>query len=328
MRLDLNEASELAIAALVGGGFALEDAKVIAEQTIGCEMRGASEGGLSRVLSIVETYRKLDKRSEPMKISRETPVSALIDGGDQLGYLVADRAINMACDKARSNGIGIVGANNTWYTGMYVHYMEKVARQGLVAICFGSSAPRVAPHGSSEGRFGTNPIAFAFPTADEPIVLDFATSGVIVADAVLSSRTGGALEEGVAWDKDGQPTTDPAAALAGAFAVWGGHRGSGLALAIQLFGILCGGGALPADYEDCGFMAIAFRPDLFMDAEEFGKRASEYANSVRAARRLNPDMPIRMPFDRSAEFRRKTLAEGSISVDERVLRALRQMSLG
>ena len=128
----------IAIAALVGGGFALEDAKVIAEQTIGCEMRGASEGGLSRVLSIVETYRKLDKRPEPMKISRETQVSALVDGGDQLGYLVADCAINMACDKARRSGIGIVGANNTWYTGMYVHYMEKVARQGLVAICLGS----------------------------------------------------------------------------------------------------------------------------------------------------------------------------------------------
>jgi LDH2 family malate/lactate/ureidoglycolate dehydrogenase len=130
----------------------------------------------------------------------------------------------------------------------------------------------------------------------------------------------------MAWDAEGEPTTDPVAALAGAFAVWGGHRGSGLALAIQLFGILCGGGALPADYEDCGFMAIVFRPDLFMDAKEFGKRASEYAAAVRASRRIDPDKPIRVPFDRSAEFRRNALAEGSISVDARVVEALSKLT--
>jgi LDH2 family malate/lactate/ureidoglycolate dehydrogenase len=219
MKITLEEADRLATGALVAGGFTPDEAKVIAEQTIGCEMRGATEGGLSRVLSIIETYHALGKNPQPMQVSRETPVSALIDGGDQLGYLVADRAINLACEKARVSGIGIVGANNTWYTGMYVHYMEKVARQGLVAMCCGSSAPRVAPFGSSEGRFGTNPIAFAFPSADEPIVLDFATSGVIVADAVLASRTDRQLPEGVAWDKDGNSTTDPVAALAGAFAV-------------------------------------------------------------------------------------------------------------
>lgn len=326
MQVSLEEASDLAIAALMGGGFSRPNAEVIAEQTIGCEMRGASEGGLSRVLSIVETYRMLDKKPRPMVVSRETPVSALIDGGDQLGYIVADRAINMACDKARASGIGIVGANNTWYTGMYAHYMEKVARQGLIAMCCGSSAPRVAPQGSSEGRFGTNPIAFAFPTTGDPVVLDFATSGVIVADAVLSDRTGGQLPPGSAWDKDGNPTTDPVAALSGAFAVWGGHRGSGLAIAVQLFGILCGGGALPVDYKDCGFLALVFKPDLFMDELEFRAKASEYAESVRASRRIDPQVPIRMPFDRSAEFRRKTLKEGTITVDPSVLRSLREMA--
>ncbi len=328
MKIALNEASDLAMAALTRGGFSGEDARVIAEQTVGCEIRGASEGGLSRVLSIIETYRMLDKHPGPMTISRETPVSAHIDGGDQLGYRVADRAISMACDKAHASGIGIVGASNTWYTGMYVHYMEKVARQGLVAICCGSSSPRVAPHGSSEGRFGTNPIAFAFPSDDEPIVLDFATSGIIVADAVLASRTDGRLPDGVAWDKDGNATTDPVAALAGAFAVWGGHRGSGLAIAIQLLGILCGGGAMPDDYKDCGFLAIAVRPNLFMDEDEFRRRVSAYAETIRTARRLDPDVPIRMPFDRSAEFRRKVLTEGAITVDPRVLGELRRFVTG
>ena len=325
MQIQIEAAYALAEAALIKGGFGPDEAKTIAGQTVGCELRGAPEGGFSRILSIVETRRALNKAPKPMKVLRDTPVSALIDGGDQVGYLVADKAVKLACEKAKACGVGIVAANNTWYTGMYAHYLEAAANEGLVAFCCGSSSPRVAPHGSSQARFGTNPVAFAFPTDGDPIVLDLATSGMIVADAVIAARNGQQLPEGFAFDAEGHPTTDPQKALEGAFSVWGGHRGSGLAIVVQLLGILAGGGAMPEDYKDCGFFTIVFRPGLFMDEAEFRAKAQAYAETVRQARPLSSGTPIRMPFDRSAAHRRASLQAGHITISPRIYEAVKRL---
>src|SRR5690606_35104757 len=121
----------------------------------------------------------------------------------------------------------------------------------------GSSAPRVAPYGATEGRFGTNPIAFGFPSNNDPIIFDTGTSGIPIAEAVLCQRKGTDLQPGFAFDANGNETTDPFAALQGALTVWGGYRGSGLAIVVQLLGILVGGGMMPDDYQDCGFFFLA-----------------------------------------------------------------------
>ena len=88
---------------------------------------------------------------------RETPVSAFVEGGDQVGYLVGHRAAELAIERAKKSGIGIVGANETWFTGMFSYYMEMATREDLVGMAIGNASPRVAPQGSAEGRFGTNP---------------------------------------------------------------------------------------------------------------------------------------------------------------------------
>lgn len=314
MWISIDKAYELVHKVMTQARFDDTEARIIADHIVGCELRGVASGGFSRALSIVE--RMAAGRSDtPMRVVRETPVSALIDGGDQTGYLVAHRAVEIAMDKARASGLAAVAAHNTWYTGMYAHYLEKVANEGFVALCAGSSSPRVAPFGSSEGCFGTNPVAFGFPCDGDPIVVDTATSALIVGDVVLASRRGEALPEGHAYDPQGRPTTDPSAALAGAIGVWGGHRGSALAIAIQLLGVLAGAPALPADYRDCGFFVMVLRPDLFMPAETLRARVAGYADTVRRARPLEPDRPVRMPFDRSAEHRRRSLARGELEID-------------
>lgn len=314
MWISIDTAYELVLKVMTRARFTDAEARIIADHLVGCELRGVASGGFSRALSIVERMAA-GRSATPMRVVRETPVSALLDGGDQTGYLVAHRAAEIALDKAKASGLAAVSANNTWYTGMYAHYLEKIAREGFVALCAGSSSPRVAPFGSSEGCFGTNPIAFGFPCDGDPIVVDTATSALIVGDVVLASRLGEPLPEGYAYDPQGQPTTDPAAALAGAIGVWGGHRGSALAIAIQLLGVLAGAPALPADYRDCGFFIMVLRPDLFMPAETFRARVAAYASTVRNARPLSPDQPVRMPFDRSVEHRRRCVARGELQID-------------
>jgi LDH2 family malate/lactate/ureidoglycolate dehydrogenase len=325
MHMTIAEADNLVERCMQKTGFNEEEARTITDQIIDSEVRGASYAGMSRALSIIERV-KSNPPPRPMRVEKETPVSALIDGGDTCGYLVASEAVRMGIAKAKESGVAVIGANNTWYTGMYVHYLEEVARANLVGMAMGGSGPTVAPHGASEGRFGTNPIAFCFPTTNDPIIFDAGTSAIVVADAVMAQRLGRSLPEDTAYDSEGNETVDPTAALSGAFKVWGGHRGSGLALVVQLFGVMVGGAPMPQGYKENAFFFMAVKPDLFMDPKEFKSRAFEYAELVRAARPVAGGAPVRMPFDRSAETRRKILANGGFSVPDALVDALESIA--
>jgi len=322
MRLTIEAASSLARQALGALGYDADDAALIADHLMDCELRGLTYGGLARIISIGERLARVGDRRAPMRIVRETPVSAKIDGGDQIGYLVAHRATRLAIDKAKASGIAIVGAHATWYTGMLSWYAEMMAAEGLVSMMASNTSPWVAPHGASEGRFGTNPICFGFPGAADPVIWDVGTAAIIHADVTLHKRLGQELPAGVAFGPDGRATRDPAAALAGAFAAWGGAKGSGLGLVVQLLGTLAGSPPVPPELEDFGFLVLAVSPALFGTGEEFRAHVTEYAEAVRAARPVEGGQGARMPFDRSRAERRRRLAEGTIEVAEQVHAAL------
>ena len=167
-------------------------------------------------------------------------------------------------------------------------------------------------------RAGSAPIrsASAFPSADDPIILDIGTSAIIHAEVTLARRLGNELPENVAFDRDGLPTRDPVAALAGAFATWGGHKGSGIAIAVQLLGILAGSPAIPAELAGFGYLIVAMRPDLMGPAETFRENVSAFATAVRSARPVAGGPPVRMPFDRSRRERQRRLAENAIEVPD------------
>jgi LDH2 family malate/lactate/ureidoglycolate dehydrogenase len=180
----------------------------------------------------------------------------------------------------------------------------------------------VAPHGASEGRFGTNPICFGFPSTADPVIWDIGTSAIIHADVTLHRRLGLELPEGVAFDAEGHATRDPAAALAGAFAAWGGAKGSGLGLVVQLLGTLAGSPPIPPELANFGFLVLAVSPSLFGAEAEFRSQVTQYAEAVRAARPLEGGEGARMPFDRSLAERRRRLAEGAIELAEPIHAAL------
>jgi LDH2 family malate/lactate/ureidoglycolate dehydrogenase len=295
------------------------DAELIADHLIDCELRGLAYGGLARAISIAERFERTGDCRRPMGILHETPVSARLDGGDHIGYVVAHRATRLAIEKAEAAGIAMVGASDTWYTGMLSYYAEMAAARGLVSIIASNASPWVAPHGATEGRLGTNPICFGFPSATDPIIFDIGTSAIIHAEVTLAKRLSNDLPENVAFDRDGSPTVDPSAALAGAFAVWGGHKGSGLAIAVQLLGILAGSPPIPGELSGFGYLMVAMRPDLMGPAETFRQNMSAFADAVRSARPIAGGSPVRMPFDRSRQERARRLAENAIEVPDVLL---------
>ncbi len=325
MELSIRDAHRLVARAMETLGHRADEAELIADHLIDCELRGAAYGGLARAISIAERFERTGDRRQPIRVLHETPVSARVDGGDNLGYLVAHKATNIAIEKAGSSGIAVVGAHNTWYTGMLSYYAEMAASHGLVSMIASNASPWVAPFGATEGRMGTNPICFGFASAEEPVIYDIGTSAIIHAEATLAKRLGHELPSNVAFDREGAPTRDPSAALAGAFAAWGGHKGSGLGIVVQLLGILAGSPAIPPDLAEFGYLIVAIRPDLMGPADVFRENVSAFAKSVRSARPLRETEPVRMPFDRSRASRKIALAKDRIEVPDLVIDRLRRM---
>lgn len=325
MFLSIDEARGLVERSMVAVGHTRGEAEIIGDHLIDCELRGLSFGGLPRALSVVEQAQHCGRRQHAITVLRETPVSASIDGGDQVGYLVARRATQMAIEKARTMGLAVVGARNTWYTGMFSYYLEMITSAGFVGMLAGNCGPLVAPQGGTERRFGTNPIAFGFPSSAGPVIWDIGTSSMMLGEVTLRRWLGEALPHDCAFDSEGNATRDPAAALDGALTVWGGHKGSGLALVIHLLGMMCGAEAASPNLADCGFFALVVDPEALTSAEDYRRRVAAYADSVRSTRALDPETPVRVPFDRSVAERARRRKGDVIEVSDEICAALSQV---
>jgi len=328
MQLTVAEARALLERAMRRLGHDETDAYLIADHLLDCELRGLGYGGLSRALSIAERFQREGDRRKPIRVVRESAATALIDGGDNLGYVVGHRATKLAIEKAKAAGVAMVGANDTWYTGMLSYFAEMAAAEGLATMIASNATAWVAPAGATEGRFGTNPMAFGFPSTGDPIIWDIGTSMIMHAEVVLHGRLGTELPEGVAYDPAGRPTRDPAAALAGCLAAWGGHKGSGLGLVVQLLGMMAGSPAMPEGLQQFGFVIVAMDPGSLVDAATFRREVADYAEAVRRTRPVEGGAAVRMPFDRSAAERRRRLAEDAIEVADVVHRRLLEAAGG
>jgi LDH2 family malate/lactate/ureidoglycolate dehydrogenase len=317
--VQIEAAAQLVMQALLRAGLAAADAKLVADHVIDCELRGVAYGGLSRALTVAERLATGGPRT-PLTITSKSSISAMVDGGNQPGYVVAFRATEVARERALQHGIGLVGLHNTWLTGMLSYYMEMLTGAGYVGMAFASSKWHVAPLESAEGRFGANPMAFGFPTETDPIIFDASVSNIMVSDVVLHQRLGRPLPAGSGYTAGGQPTTDAAEVLRGALSVWGGHRGSALGMVIQLLGFLANAEVVPPKDRDQCQLIVALDPRLLVD--DFPAKASAYASHVRSARPLEDGKAPRLPFERSLAARRAALARGTIEVADEVHAAL------
>src|SRR5438876_2714509 len=159
VRLSVAEAREVAERALRGIGYAEDEARIIADHVIDAALCGYEYSGLAKILNIPEHRRfKLPRR--PLRVLRETEVSTLLDGGNNVGMLALHHATEAAIAKARAQGFALIGITNSWVSGRSAYYVERIARADLVGIHTASSGRAVAPPGGTQPVLGTNPIAF------------------------------------------------------------------------------------------------------------------------------------------------------------------------
>jgi LDH2 family malate/lactate/ureidoglycolate dehydrogenase len=314
IHLSVDEARALGERALRGIGYDEEDAGIVADHVIDAALCGYEYSGLAKILNIPE-HPRFAQPLRPMRVLRETEVSALYDGGNNNGMIAMYHAAKAAIAKAAAHGIAVVGVTDSWMSGRSAYFVEMIARADLVAIHTASSGAAVAPYGGSRGALGTNPIAFAIPGEDGPLVLDMGTSAFMGTDLALRVRLGTPLPEGVAIDREGRPTRDANEARNGALLPFGGHKGFGLGLIVAAFGLL-GGAALGADKSD-GYIFIAFRPDLLVPLADLKRELVALIDRVKAVPPLPGFSEIRIPGEQSAKNRARLTREG-IDIDRLV----------
>jgi L-2-hydroxycarboxylate dehydrogenase (NAD+) len=214
MKISIEELHQK-IRATLSQNFTQEEAQKVADYFVWAEMSGNKTQGIVKMLG-TEPIQNIKPQHE-MRAERDTKLSQLINAGAYPAPLAAQLATEVVISKAKEHGFAIVGVHNTFSSnGAQAYYAEQIAQADLIGIVASSSPAAVAPFDSIDPLFGTNPIGFSFPTNGEPMVFDMATSAMTFYGLVLAKTKGESIPANIAIDKDGNPTTDPAAAMDGA----------------------------------------------------------------------------------------------------------------
>lgn len=297
-------------------------ARLSVEGVIDADLHGHHIQGTDHIYSTIANLRdgRLNGRPKP-RVTHETAATARIDGDGGPGHVTGVLAADLAIQKAKASGIGavaLVGGGDIFRLG---YYAERMARAGLAGIVMTNTHPmRVHVPGGIEPILGTNPIAFAFPQdGADPLVVDLATSTSAIGHVRLASYTNSPIPEGVAIDREGNPTTDAQKALDGALTPLGGHKGFALALAIGLLSSTVVDGAIGERLRTAlaeskgersrGHLFVAIDPISF-GANEHAQRTAAYAGELKRSRKARPSDEIVMPGERGHKKKARYAREG------------------
>ena len=303
-------------------GVKKEEADMVADVLIKAELRGFKSHGVSRIpIYIKRIEMGLVNPKAEIKITHETPVTAVVDGGYGLGQITATRAMKLAIEKAKKCGVGIVCMNKSHHYGIAAFYSQMAADEDMIGFsCANTTALMAAPGGASKA-IGNSPFSFAFPAKEQlPVIFDAACSAVAQGKIIVANINGQKIPDNWALDSEGNPTTDPAEALKGFLLPMAGPKGYGIAVVMEtLAGVLSGSdtgihlGSIYNDLEnpqDCGNFFMAIDLNGFGDAEAFKKRMDSYIVDMKSGKKAKNTKEIFMPGEIELKKEIAALADG------------------
>jgi (2R)-3-sulfolactate dehydrogenase (NADP+) len=239
MNLSLEDARALVTSALEAAGASSLMATSTARALVLAESQGQGGHGLSRVTQYATHLRNgRVNGSAQATVVRRKGGALLVDAQEGLAFPACDLAVNEAVALARTQGVALVGIMNSHHCGVVVDHLRAVADAGMVGLGLSNSPAAMPAAGGRHAIFGTNPIAAVFPRRDaDPLLIDLSLSEVARGKVMLAAKKGESIPVGWALDAQGQPTTDPQAALAGSMLPLGAAsspKGAMLALTVEL----------------------------------------------------------------------------------------------
>lgn len=295
--------------AFIGYGIPEEDAKICTDVLLSSDKRGIESHGCNRFKPIYLDRIKagIQQPVTNFEIVKETETTAVVDGHDGMGQVIGYKSNQMAIDKAKKYGLGMVVVRNSCHYGIAGYYATQATRQGCIGITGTNARPSVAPTFGVDGMFGTNPMTWGIPT-DEPFdfVIDCATSITQNGKIEYYERIKEDVHPGTIIGRDGKEVTGDAGAalkqirngtaalttLGGIGEALGGYKGYGYAMVVELLSAALQDGnygkMLNGKDENgnlvpyhLGHFFIAIDTNHFLGEELTRKKAGEIIRTVR-----------------------------------------------
>jgi LDH2 family malate/lactate/ureidoglycolate dehydrogenase len=322
------------VAVLCGLGANEEEAFIQADVWTEADLRGIHSHGVQR-LPVMATRIQKGLMKVNVKPERTWTADAVlnVDGKDGFGTAICETSLKELTPAARKHGLAALTVRNAAHIGMVGYYAERRALEGLVCIAFTTTEALVHPFGGAEALVGTNPIAIGIPGDPRPFLLDMATSVSAMGRIIALKHRGEKVPEGWAVDKNGTPTTDPDAALAGSLSPAGGPKGYGLGISIEMLAGLLPGmptgrevlGTLDTEYPcTVGDLFIVMDPKAFPGGEMLAAGVKKYLEELRASKPGTGFKQVMVPGDPEHRLREERLVNG-IPHPEEVWHAAEQL---
>lgn len=333
MKLSREELKGLMKNKLMKAGLTDEHADITAEILTWSDERGYHSHGAVRVEYYSERIAKGGITVDPKFEWIETgPCTATFEGDNGCGYVAATLAMERAMEMAKKNGVAVVGIRNISHSGAIGYYTEMAAKNDLVAISFCQSDPMAVPYGGTEPYYGTNPISFGAPTADDRLVVfDMATT-VQAWGKILDKRSRGeSIPDSWAVDENGAPVTNPN--LVNALVPIAGAKGYGLMMMVDVFsGVLLGvpfGKHVSSMYHDLsegrnlGHMHIVIDPERFVGLDAFKESMSQVCDELSGMKAAEGYGKVYYPGERAVLRRDEAYKTGGVEIVDNIYEYLK-----
>lgn len=281
----------LLAALLEAGGADAGDAQTVADVLVWADERERFPQGSVWIEPFLARLAVGTVRSPaPMEVRHTAAATALVDAADGFGHVAGRLAADVAVEKARAVGVGVVAVVDSTHFGAAGHYAARVAEAGLIGVACTNAYPKVAAHGGAKAALGTNPIAFSVPVAGDDCVIGDLSTGALagsrVRDAIDNDRP---LPEGMALDAAGRPTTDPRdLEQGGVMLPAAGPKGFALGLMVELLTAVLAGGAVAAEtgsmFEPTSRVRVSHTVVALAPFDDgFASRAADLLDGIRGA---------------------------------------------
>ncbi|NLN41891.1 MAG: Ldh family oxidoreductase [Clostridiales bacterium] len=309
--IDFDTMEKFMIDVFKGIGVPEEDAKICADVLIWADKRGIDSHGSNRLKPIYYDRIK-DGIQFPVtnfEIVKEGPTTAVVDGHHGMGMVIGRRSMEMAIEKAKKYGMGMVAVRNSTHYGAAGYYADMAAKAGMIGITGTNARPSIAPTFGVENMLGTNPLTFGMPTDEDfPFLLDCATSITQRGKIEVYAKLGKKMPEGWVIDENGDYQTDPdkvlgdlvkgtaaLTPLGGAGEELGGYKGYGYATVVEILSAALQGGSylkMLTGFKDgkkvpycLGHFFIAIDVSAFIELDEFKKTTGNILRELRSSKK-------------------------------------------